>query len=74
MTKFYNLLGVTSQNWIFKKIVPKSLSKRLTCFPHPYSTNQRSEEKVSMALGSSAAFSQLVVGKKNRKTVLFVTV
>ena len=46
--------------------------------PLPYPTNHRRKErkktlKVNMLLGASAAFSQVVMKKKNRKAILFMT-
>ena len=45
--------------------------------PPPYPTNhrrtERKKEKVDMLLGASAVFSQPVMGKKNKKVVLFMT-
>ena len=46
--------------------------------PLPYPTNHRRKErkknpKFNMLLGASVAFSQVVMGKKNRKAILFMT-
>lgn len=54
----------------------KCSSKGPNVFPTPTTNHKRTErkkEKVNMSLGASTAFSQLVMGKKHRKAILFMT-
>lgn len=73
MTQFYKLVGAVLQNWIFKKIIPERLSQMFSPALLYKTIGEQKGRKRKYASWTSAAVSQLVMRKKNRKSILFMT-